>query len=116
MTIDEYIAKIKEFVVVRNEDLEAYLITLLASEAGEVAGEYGKVLRGDYHLSDTHFLYYDEARYRDKIIKELGDCAFALFLLSDFYGFTLEQVMQANIDKLAARKEKGTIMGEGSDR
>lgn len=32
------------------------------------------------------------------------------------YGFTLEQVMQANIDKLTERSNKGKIKGDGSDR
>lgn len=172
MTIDEYIAKIKEFVVVPGEHLEAYLTTLLASEAGECVGLYGKKLRGDFDAksSDPYERLVHEMRYKNKMLLELGDCIFALALISDFYkwelkgpdeymddeyfilrnfiqsaassicaapvaacmylsdcfvflktavnfyGFTLEQVMQANIDKLTARKEKGTIMGSGSDR
>lgn len=31
-------------------------------------------------------------------------------------GFTLQQVMQANIDKLTKRAENGLIQGDGSDR
>jgi len=92
--------------------MEAYLTTLLASEAGEVVGEYGKRLRGDYDMGS----WTSAVTYVDKIIKELGDTAFALLLLSDFYGFTLEQVFEANINKLEARKAKGTLMGSGSDR
>jgi len=169
LTATEYIAKIKEFVVVPEEHMEAYLTTLLASEAGECIGLYGKSLRGDF--PDLNNPKHSGA-YLDQMLKELGDVCFGLCLLADmfstvlntdqeemddedsalsslfswandvlgyqynggrygskrrsieecwecflgvidFYGFTLEQVMQANIDKLAARKAKGTIMGSG---
>lgn len=109
MTIDEYIAKIKEFVVVPEEHMEAYLTTLLASEAGEVAGLWGKWLRGDFEQEGSG----GAAAFDNKMLLELSDCAFALCLLADWNGFTLEQVFEANINKLEARKAKGTIRGSG---
>ena len=46
--------------------------------------------------------------------------AFFLIESFDFFinqdGFTLEQVMQANIDKLASRKMRGKISGDGDNR
>lgn len=37
-------------------------------------------------------------------------------ILAGQLGYTLEQVMQANIDKLASRAKRGTIGGSGDDR
>ena len=39
---------------------------------------------------------------------------FILFI--EQYGFTIEQVMQANIEKLAKRAKNNLIQGDGSDR
>jgi hypothetical protein len=33
--------------------------------------------------------------------------------LANVYGYTLEEIAQMNLDKLAKRKEAGTIEGEG---
>lgn len=40
----------------------------------------------------------------------------ALSVLLDHFGFTLEDAMTANIEKLAKRKEQGKIMGNGDNR
>ena len=39
--------------------------------------------------------------------KELGDCTWYLAMICDACGFTLDDVMQTNIDKLKARYPKG---------
>ena len=36
--------------------------------------------------------------------------------ISTRLGFTLEEVMQGNLDKLASRKERGVLHGSGDDR
>jgi len=36
--------------------------------------------------------------------------------LVEYYGFTIEQVMQANIEKLADRAERNKISGDGDER
>ena len=36
--------------------------------------------------------------------------------ISTLLGFTLEEVMQGNLDKLTSRKERGVLHGSGDDR
>ena len=36
--------------------------------------------------------------------------------LADYFGLTLEQVAQTNIDKLSSRKDRGALGGSGDDR
>ena len=37
-------------------------------------------------------------------------------MFNDRFGFTLEEVMQQNLDKLASRRERGVIDGNGDNR
>lgn len=66
----------------------------LASEAGEVAGLLQKVYQG-HSFDKTHMK------------KELGDCLWMIAEACDALGFTLDDVMQTNIDKLIARYPEG---------
>lgn len=69
----------------------------LAGEVGEVLGLHQKVHQG--HKLDTVALRL-----------EIGDCLWFLSELCDVYGFTLEDVAIANIDKLRNRyKEQFTV-------
>ena len=80
-----------------------YLAMALAGEAGELAGKISKI-------------------YRDKTInhkdlgKECGDVCWAVAMLAKALGYDLENIMEANLAKLKARKEAGTIGGSGDDR
>lgn len=76
----------------------------LSSEAGEVAGKIAKELGHgkDYDLAD--------------MMHELGDCLWHLTMLAGELGFTLEDVANANLIKLAGREERGTIVGDGDVR
>lgn len=66
----------------------------LNSEAGEVAGILQKTYQG--HDFD-----------REHMKKELGDCLWGIAEACDALGFTLDDVMQTNIDKLKARYPDG---------
>ena len=80
----------------------------LVGEAGEVAEKVKKIIRdGDGVLTDP---------IRDDIAKELGDIAWYLAVLAFELDYTLEEVMQLNLDKLRSRLERGTLTGSGDDR
>lgn len=80
----------------------------LAEEAGEVAGKFAKAIRDEAGVIS--------AERREAIKKELGDVCWFVAELSTLMGFSLEEVMQHNIDKLTSRKARDVIHGEGDDR
>jgi NTP pyrophosphatase (non-canonical NTP hydrolase) len=83
----------------------------LADESGEVLGKIKKILRDD--CGDITW-----AR-REEIKKEMGDVLFYFARLCKRFGFELEGpkgLMQANIDKLLDRKERGVLQGSGDNR
>lgn len=85
-----------------------YPVMGLAEEAGEVCGKFAKAVR------DCNGVI-DEER-KTAIKKELGDVCWFIAELSTLLGLELEDVMQANLDKLASRKERGVLHGSGDDR
>lgn len=80
----------------------------LAEEAGEVAGKYAKAIRDNHGVID-----HDR---EIAIVKELGDVMWFVAELATCLGVKLEDVAQKNLDKLASRKERGVIHGNGDDR
>lgn len=67
----------------------------LAGEAGEVVD---LIKKGIYHQQGID---------RDKVKKELGDVLWYLSALCKQFDFTLEEVMETNIEKLKARFPDG---------
>jgi NTP pyrophosphatase (non-canonical NTP hydrolase) len=67
----------------------------LAGEAGEVAD---LIKKGIYHQQGIQI---------EKLKKELGDVLWYVSALCTQHGFTLEEVMQLNIEKLKARFPEG---------
>lgn len=73
----------------------------LAGEAGEVADLHKKML---FHSER------EAGFYQEKLKHELGDVCFYLAKVLELYGFTLEEVLAANKEKLASRHpELGTV-------
>ena len=66
----------------------------LTSEAGEVAGLLQKVYQG-HEFDEEHMK------------KELGDCMWMIAEICTALDFTLDDVMQTNIEKLKARYPDG---------
>lgn len=72
-----------------------YLVIGLAGEAGEVADQIKKMLRR---------LKTGEPWKSEEVKLELGDTLWYLVGLANEFGWTLEDVMQANYDKITARR------------
>ena len=80
----------------------------LVGEAGEVAEKVKKLIRdGDGILTDPD---------REKIALEVSDVCWYLAVLAYELDFTLEEIMQMNLDKLASRQQRGVISGSGDAR
>lgn len=80
----------------------------LVEEAGEVAGKFAKAVRDDSG--------YISSERKEAIKKELGDVCWFVAELCTVMGFSMEEVMQHNIDKLTDRKLRNVIHGSGDDR
>lgn len=78
-----------------DHDMEIYAVLGLAGEAGEVADLTKK------------WRYHDHPYDRDKFLKELGDAQWYLAVAALAHGFTLAEVMEANIEKLRQRYPQG---------
>lgn len=76
----------------------------LCGESGEIAEKVKKFLRGDRELD------------REGLLKELGDPLWYITSLAADLGYTLQDVVNANEEKLTSRKERGVIKGSGDNR
>ena len=80
----------------------------LTGEAGEVADKVKKVLRDRDGVFDLE--------RREAIKLELGDVLWYVAQLSSELGFELNEVAEANLNKLASRAKRGQIKGSGDER
>lgn len=79
----------------------------MAGEAGEAADAIKKAWRDDGFVSEER---------RRKIMLEMGDCLWYISIIADKLGIRLSEVAQANMDKLADRRSRGVLNGQGDDR
>ena len=80
----------------------------LAEEAGEVAGKFAKAVRDNQGVLD--------GERRLQIEKELGDVLWFVAELCTVLNVDMSSIAQINLDKLASRKARGVIHGNGDDR
>jgi NTP pyrophosphatase (non-canonical NTP hydrolase) len=86
----------------------AYPALGLAGEAGEVAEHAKKAIRDDAgKVTDER---------RGAMSKELGDVLWYVAQLANELGLDLDEIAQANLDKLLSRQQRGTLSGSGDDR
>lgn len=82
----------------------AYLVTGLMAEAGEVAGKVAKVFRGDREVEP------------EAVAAELGDLLWFIAETSFHLGVPMSQIAENNLQKLADRKARGVLKGNGDNR
>lgn len=94
---------------------DSYMLLNLVAEVGEFTGKIAKAIRKkDCRFDDGDYLFYKHTI--DELKLEAGDILWQLAGLCKMMGWTLEDVAQANLDKLASRKERGVIDGNGDHR
>lgn len=80
----------------------------LSDESGEVLAKFKKILRDkDGKLTDEDKL---------EIAKELGDVLWYVSVVAHLLGYSMGDVAQMNLDKLASRKQRGMLGGDGDNR
>lgn len=82
-----------------------YLGNGLASEAGEVCGVIKKMHRDGF----------DSVKL-EKLKKEVGDVMWYISQIANSTGFTIEDFIMSNMDKLEDRKSRDVLAGDGDDR
>lgn len=99
----------------------AYMFIGMVGEVGEVASKVAKLIRKEKAMIRTNDLVdlnLEELPDSEKlaIIDECGDCLWFIAGLTKTLGFTLDEVAERNIAKLADRKKRGVIDGNGDHR
>jgi NTP pyrophosphatase (non-canonical NTP hydrolase) len=85
-----------------------YPVLGICGESGEVAEKAKKIIRdGGGILTDPD---------REKIALEASDVCWYLAVLAYELDYTLEEIMQMNLDKLASRQQRGVLSGSGDNR
>jgi NTP pyrophosphatase (non-canonical NTP hydrolase) len=86
----------------------AYPALGLAGEAGEVAEHAKKAIRDDGGVLS--------GERRGAMAKELGDVLWYVAQLASELDLDLNQVAEANLQKLLSRQRRGVLSGSGDDR
>ena len=106
--LDMYQQVAKTTAIYPREQAIIYPTLGLTGEAGEVANKVKKIIR-DGTIENHEGLI-------QEISSEIGDCLWYIALLADDIGCKLSDIANANLEKLANRKKKGTIHGSGDSR
>lgn len=85
-----------------------YPVMGLASEAGEVADKFKKIIRDDGGVISEE--------KKIEIAKELGDVLWYISQISSELNISLEEVADLNLSKLHSRLLRGKIKGSGDNR
>ena len=89
----------------------------LAGEAGEVVEKVKKLVRDDEMPLDEGFNTSEiDAEKRMAIAYELGDVMFYVAMIADDIDYTLGEIAEMNLHKLADRKNRGHLRGSGDNR
>ena len=80
----------------------------LSGEAGEVAEKVKKMLRDDGGVMTGERL--------QALAGELGDVLWYVAQVATEAGLDLDEIAQANLDKLLSRQERGVLSGSGDSR
>lgn len=128
MNIDDYQRLAGETAIYpgRGGTLGAIYNALALGEAGEIQGKVSKLIRDDAIIDTvkTTEAWQDEDYYfgdipdhkRAELKKELGDLLWHMAMLAHDLGYSMSEIAQANLDKLADRSKRGVLGGSGDNR
>lgn len=108
MTINEYQEGALRTAIYPESRRIIYPTLGLTGEAGEVADKVKKVIR------DNNDEFTDERK--QQIALELGDVMWYAATLAHDLGYSLNEICQMNLDKLASRMQRNKLHGSGDER
>lgn len=103
----------------------SYMMLNLVGEVGELASKVAKDIRKEFVCVGRNTMQnelipmmpFDAWMDRDEELrKEAGDILWQLAGLCHAMGWSLEDVAEQNLEKLASRKQRGVIDGNGDNR
>lgn len=121
MTLNEYQQKAMRTSTESSSNF-AYMTYGLGAEVGEFMDKVAKWVRKNEARIEHNGIVFNtcEEDERDnnlvEIKKELGDCLWFIAGIADVMGWSLEDVAESNIAKLADRQKRGVIIGNGDNR
>ena len=108
MKIEEYAEAAAETAIYPKTHAILYPALGMAGEAGEVANKVKKIIRDGIKAQPE--------TWREDLASEIGDVLWYCAALARDLNIPLSQIAAQNRDKLAARKQAGTIGGSGDKR
>ena len=96
----------------------SYMFLNFVGEIGELAGKVAKHIRKERLWINDNNVVTQGFKIEDinELKKEAGDCLWQLSGLCSVMGWSLEEIAQMNLDKLADRQKRNVIVGEGDNR
>lgn len=109
-TTDLGIAKMGEVMAKECLNVPEFLdkVLGLVGESGEFADKVKKIMR------DKRGVFTETERVA--ILKELGDVLWYVAEIALYLDMPMSELAQMNLEKLASRKKRGTLVGTGDER
>ncbi|GAC1499506.1 MAG: nucleoside triphosphate pyrophosphohydrolase family protein [Candidatus Saccharimonadales bacterium] len=110
MTLNDYQNNALSTVISDGDKFKDMLHWVLGinGEAGEVAEKLKKIIRDkNGQITDAD---------KDELAKEVGDVLWYIAVFARDLGFSLDQIAEQNLSKLASRKARGVLGGDGDNR
>ncbi len=107
-SFDEYQKKAEKTAIYPKDRGLDYLFCGLAAEVGEMCSVYAKAIR------DNNGVITEEIK--QKLMGEHSDVGWFLAMIATELGLKWSDIAIYNVEKLASRKARGVLSGEGSNR
>lgn len=117
MELNQYQKAALETAVYQKDYKVIYPALGMNGEAGEVADKVKKVLRDSEVIVRDGcgaIVLSDVKRY--ELAKEVGDVLWYVAMMAYDLGYSLDEIAEMNIRKLASRKQRGQLSGSGDNR
>ena len=110
MDFDEYQKQAQKSVINHDDPLMDKTIWVLGigGEAGQIVEKWKKIVA--YENGSL------SKESKAELAKEIGDVLWYLAALADSLGMSLQEIAEANIEKVLSRKKRGVTKGKGDNR
>jgi NTP pyrophosphatase (non-canonical NTP hydrolase) len=116
MHFSDYQYEACTFIAFPEDAAVTYPLLALQEEVGEVSGKVAKALRKGWLTGNALQVGRFPPGLLREVESELGDVLWNVAVLAKGLGLSLEDIAIGNLDKLEARRYRGTIIGEGDNR